>query len=364
MIRSLDKPLFYTTAILFVGGLLILASASIVLSQQKFGSIGGYAWRQLVSGGLVGVIAFWIGLRVPYRAWKKFSLPLMIFSFVLLAMLFLPQFSYSFGGARRWLQFGPINFQPSEILKLTFVMYLASWLDARRSEMASISYGLVPFSVMLGVIGIFLIMQPDFGTLGVIVITAGILYFLGGGKTNQIISLAFLGLAAAYLVVKSAPYRFSRILVFLNPGFEPQGRGYQVSQALIALGSGGFKGLGFGRSLQKYNYLPEPMGDSIFAIYGEEMGFLGVLLLIGLFVVFLWRGLLIARRAPDIFGKLLAAGIVISVVVQAFVNMAAISGLLPLTGIPLPFVSYGGSSLVVTLAGIGILLNISKHSHL
>ena len=238
--KSFDRPLFYVAIVLFVGGLLILASASIVLSQQKFGSVGGYAWRQLISGGLVGIAAFFIGLRVPYRTWKKLSLPLMLLSFILLAMLFLPKFSYSFGGARRWLEFGPSNFQPSEILKLTFVMYLASWLDARRSEVTSISYGLIPFSIMLGIIGIFLIMQPDFGTLGVIVITAGILYFLGGGKTNQIISLAFFGLATAYLVVKAAPYRLSRILVFLNPGLDPQGIGYQVSQALIALGSGGF----------------------------------------------------------------------------------------------------------------------------
>src|SRR3989344_911488 len=236
-------------------------------------------------------------LFVPYRIWKKIAFPAMLGSFVLLALLFIPDLSYSFGGANRWLKVGPISFQPSEILKLAFVAYLASWLDSRRQEIISVSYGMIPFAIMLAIVGMFLVMQPDIGTLGTAVITSGILYFLG-----------------------------------------------------------------YGKSLQKYNYLPEPMGDSVFAIFAEEMGFLGILLLLGLFVFFLWRGFTIAKHAPDIFGKLLAAGITVGIISQAFINMAAISGLLPLTGIPLPFISYGGTSLAMTLASIGILLNISKHT--
>lgn len=362
LFRSVDKPLLYVTLALVLGGLLILASASMVLSQKNFGTLGYYALRQLLLGGLGGAIALMGASLVPYRLWKKLAIPLLIASLALLALLFIPDLSYVFGGARRWLKIGPISFQPSEILKLTFIIYLASWLDSRRKDVASVSYGLIPFALMLSIVSIFLMMQPDVGTLGVIVLGAGALYFLGGGKKSQIAALSTFGLIIFYFVVRMAPYRLSRILVFLSPGHDPQGAGYQISQALIAIGSGGFSGLGFGRGIQKYNYLPEPMADSIFAIFAEEMGFIGVALLIGLFVVLAWRGLTIARRAPDIFGKLLAAGISINIVVQAFINMAAISGLMPLTGIPLPFVSYGGTSLAMTLASIGILLNISKHA--
>lgn len=361
MFSKVDKPFLYATIILFVGGLLIVTSASMVLSEKQFGTIGGFGLRQLFSG-FVGIAAFFICLRIPYRTWKKFALPLLLFTFVLLALVFVPKIGLASHGAQRWVHLGPVNFQPSELLKLTFMIYLASWLDARRKDVRSVSYGLVPFSLMLAIVGVFLIMQPDFGTLGAIVATAGILYFLGGGRISQIFSLSAFALAAGYLLVQIKPYRFNRILVFLNPGLEPKGIGYQINQALIALGSGGFSGLGFGKSLQKYNYLPEPMGDSIFAITGEELGFLGAFFLIAIFLFFFWRGMKIAKNAPDVFGKLLAAGLSIGIMVQAFVNMAAISGLLPLTGIPLPFVSYGGTSLVVTLASAGILLNISKYT--
>lgn len=362
MSHSTDKILFYVTLILVVGGVLILASASMVVSLKQSGNITHYALRQLFSGVVLGIFLFFIVQHIPYRFWRRLSLPLMIISFVLLALLFIPELSYSAGGARRWLVLGPINFQPSEILKLAFIIYLASWLDARRQDIKSTFYGLVPFIIMLSIVGMFLLMQPDLGTLGVIVISAGIMYFLGGGRISQMATLCMFGLAILYFIVRLAPYRLARFTVFLNPGFDPQGIGYQVTQAFIAIGSGGFWGTGFGRSLQKHNYLPEPMGDSIFAIFAEELGFVGVAVLIGLFGLFFWRGLWIAKRAPDVFGKLLSAGISISILSQAFINMASISGLLPLTGIPLPFVSFGGTSLVVTLTSIGILLNISKYT--
>ncbi len=358
--HSVDKPLLYAALALVLGGLLILASASMVISQKNFGTIGYYALRQLSLGGLGGLMAFFVALFLPYRLWKKLSLPLLVISLIMLALLFIPELSYAFGGARRWLKIGPISFQPSEILKLAFIMYLAGWLDSRRKEIASVSYGLIPFALMLSIIGVFLAMQPDVGTLGVIVVSAGLLYFLGGGKISQIATLSAFGLTLFYFLILIAPYRLSRILVFLNPVLDPRGAGYQINQAFIAIGSGGFSGLGFGRSIQKYNYLPEPMADSIFAIFAEELGFIGVAILIALFVTLAWRGFTIARHAPDVFGRLLAAGISINIVAQAFINMAAISGLLPLTGIPLPFVSYGGTSLAVTLASVGILLNISK----
>jgi len=359
MSHSLHQPFLLLTLILLIGGLLILASAA--MSQKSFQAAIYYPLKQLLIGGVGGMMALGITFFIPYRLWKKLALPLLIGSLVLLSLVFIPEMGRSYGGARRWLDLGLFTFQPSELLKLTFVMYLASWLDARRDEVKSVSYGLMPFALMLAIIGAFLIMQPDIGTLGVIVAFSGILYFLGGGKISQMIALSIFGLTALYFLMISAPYRLSRFLVFLNPGFDPQGVGYQISQAFITIGSGGFFGLGFGKGLQKYGYLPEPMEDSIFAIFAEELGFLGVMIWIGVLAAWLFYGMSIAKNAPDVFGKLLAAGICLLIAVQAFIHLAAISGLLPLTGITLPFVSYGGTSLVVTLASVGIVLNISKN---
>ncbi len=361
MTSSIDKPMLYAVIALATAGFLILASASIVASQNDFGNSYFYVLRQLLYGGAAGAVLLLAAYNIPYRLWGRLALPLIFVSFILLALLFIPELGYESGGARRWLVLGTLSMQPSEFLKIAFVVYLARWLASRRNEIASVSYGMAPFALMLSVIGVFLLMQPDVGTLGVIVLTAIGMYFLGGGKIAQIVTLAMLGLGILALLVQLAPYRLDRITVFLNPETDPTGIGYQINQALIAIGSGGFFGAGFGQSIQKYNYLPEPMGDSVFAIFAEEMGLAGSVALIALFCFFLWRGLIVARRAPDLFGQYLAGGITIGIGAQAFVNMAAISGLIPLTGIPLPFISYGGTSLAITLASMGILLNISRY---
>jgi len=360
--HPVDKSLLAMALVFFAGGILILGSASMVLAYKNTGSVTGYALRQLLIGGGAGFAAMAITSRIHYRTWRKLALPLLLISFACLALLFIPHLRLSSGGAARWLKIGPVSFQPSELLKIAFIVYLASWLDARRREVASISYGMIPFILMVSVVGVFLIMQPDIGTLFVILVTATLLYFFGGGKTSQIITLMILGIAVLFLLVQLAPYRASRLLVFLNPGSDPQGAGYQINQASLGIGSGGFWGLGFGRSVQKYLYLPEPMGDSIFAVFAEEMGFVGAGGLLAFSFLFYVKGLSVARRAPDVFGKLLAAGIATGMMSQAFINMAAISGLLPLTGIPLPFISYGGTSLAITLASVGILLNISRYT--
>lgn len=360
--HALDKSLLWTTLFLLAAGILIVASASMGIAQRNFGTISYYAIRHLVYALPLGLGAFLATQAIYYRHWKKLAIPLMLVSFVLLALVFFPELSYSSGGARRWLRFGPVSFQPSEPLKLAFVIYLAAWLDARRKEISSVSYGAIPFALMVGTVSVFLIMQPDIGTLAVLVGTAGLLYAIGGGRLSQILGLVMLCAILGYVVIQLEPYRWDRIQVFWNPDFDPRGAGYQINQALIAIGSGGFFGLGFGKSVQKFNFLPEPMGDSIFAIVAEETGFLGAAILIMLFAFLFWRGMAIARRAPDVFGKLLASGITVSILAQAFVNMSAISGLLPLTGIPLPLVSYGGTALITTMAGLGILANISKHT--
>lgn len=358
----MDKPFLYATIGLFVIGFIILSSASMAIAYKEHGSIAYYTLRQIMLGGVAGLIALFFCQLMPYRYWKHLALPLIIVSFMLLSLIFIPSLSYGAGGARRWLKFGSISFQPSEILKLGFIIYLASWLDARRKEIRSISYGVMPFTLMVSIIGVFLMMQPDFGTFGVILATAGMMYFLGGGNISQMASMLAFGAVAFYFLIQLAPYRLARVLVFLNPTHDIKGIGYQVNQASIAIGSGGFWGLGFGRSLQKYNYLPEPITDSIFAIFAEEMGFVGVCAIVMLFIFFFSRALHIAKKAPDIFGRLLAAGLAVSIIMQVFINMSAISGLLPLTGIALPFISYGGTSLAITMGMAGIILNISKYS--
>ncbi|MDO8560817.1 MAG: putative lipid II flippase FtsW [bacterium] len=361
MNRHVDYTFLTIILILFVVGVFVMSSASTVISDKNFGTFYGYTFRHIIYGA-IGLGALFFASRVPYKVWKKMALPVMGLSLLLLALVFFPPIGFSHGGASRWLNFGFFTFQPSEAIKISFILYLASWLAKKRDEDKGIMNGLLPFSVMLGIVSIFLIMQPDIGTLIVIALTAIVLYFLGGGRLMQIATLVFLGLVGIFVLARLAPYRMQRFMVFLDPGSDPLGMGYHINQALIAIGSGGFWGRGFGQSLQKYNYLPEPIGDSIFAIVGEEFGFLGVTILSALFLLFLWRAISIARKAPDMFSKLAVSGIASSIAFQAFINMAAISGLLPLTGIPLPFISYGGTALVATLFGAGIILNVSRYT--
>lgn len=359
--RTIDYPFLFLTLALLVIGLLVVSSSSIVISQKNFGTFYYYTMHQAIYGGLLGIIALYVFAKIPYHFWRRAALPAMLFTLLLLTAVFVTNFGREFGGAKRWLNLGPISFQPSELLKLTFVFYLASWLEKKKRDIKNLYTAFIPFVIMMSVVAVFLAMQPDIGTLLIIIAASVALYFVGGGKISQIFGIAFIGVVSLALLVQIAPYRLNRFLVFLHPELDPKGIGYQINQAFIAIGSGGFSGLGFGKSIQKYNYLPEPTGDSVFAIVTEETGFIGAAFLIFLFLLFFWRGIYIARHAPDRFGALLATGIVSGIATQAFINMAAISGLLPLTGIPLPFISYGGTSLVITLASVGVVLNVSKH---
>lgn len=360
LFASIDRPFLFIALTLLVVGFLILASASAAVSEKNFQNTYTYVQNQLTRGFLPGLVGFAAGLFIPFSFWRKISVPLMLFSLFLMALVFIPAINFSSGGATRWLALGPLVFQPAEILKIAMVVYLASWFESKRDYVHNFSAGFVPFIIIMGIIGVFLIMQPDIGTLGVIALTAVMMYVLGGGRISQIFSMIVLGLVILLILAQTASYRLDRFTVFLNPERDPQGVGYQINQALIAIGTGGFSGLGIGASREKYSYLPEPISDSIFAIFAEEFGFIGVSILIALFLAFLWRGFLIGSRAPSAFGKFLAVGLTTTIVVQAFVNIAAISGLMPLTGIPLPFVSYGGTSLAITMTSVGILLNISR----
>ena len=348
-------------AILFIG-LAALLSASVAQSQKDFGNIYAYFTHQLIFGVGIGLLAALIAYRMHYKKWRSIALPLLLISTLFLILVFVPGLSAEGGSAKRWISIADFSFQPSELAKLAFVIYLAAWLDARKSVIKRWNQSFVPFIIFVGIIGILIILEPDIGTLGVIALTSAFIYFVGGASLAQVSVILVLGFATIGILIKTAAYRLDRLSAFLNSSADPLGISYQINQAMLAIGSGGLLGLGIGKGLQKYGSLPEPMSDSIFAAWSEEAGFVGGILLITLFIILCFRGFRVAKNAPDRFGRLLALGITFGIVSQAFINISAMVGIIPLTGIPLPLVSYGGSSTVVTLVGLGILLNISKYS--
>jgi len=356
-----DQILLFTVFILLVFGLVMIASAGVAYSKIRFDDAYFFFKRQLLFGVLPGLIILYLTQKINYTFWKKISFPLFILSIALLTLVFIPGIGSKLYGASRWIQLGGFSFQPSEMLKFSLILYLAAWLESRGEKIKDFFEGLTPFLMVMGIVSFLLIKQPNMGTLGVIIFIALIMFFISGSNLWHIFLMGMAGMIAFFILIKTESYRLNRFLVFLHPELDPRGIGYQINQALLAIGSGGIWGVGLGKSLQKFNYLPEPTGDSIFAIIGEELGFLGCSLTLLLFTILVFRGLRIVKLAPDRFSRLVATGITAWIIIQAFVNISAISGLMPLTGVPLPFISYGGTSLVFLLAGTGILLNISKH---
>lgn len=356
-----DKLLLLSTLALLIAGFLILFSASLGLKNRTGATFESVMIRQLFFGAGLGVFLMYVFSRIDYRIWKKFALPFFIFSLLLTALVFVPGIGFFYGGARRWISVFGISFQPSELLKFAYVVYLALWLSNKKEEIKSFIYGLFPFLIILGAAGALIIKEPDTGTFGVMALTGVAMYILGGGRFRHVLAIILIGALALFLLIKFEPYRMSRWEVFMNPDLDQTGAGYQLKQSKIALGSGGLFGRGLGMSVQKFSYLPEPIGDSVFSVFGEEFGFVGAFALITGFLFFASRGLSVAKRAPDSFGRLLGSGIVILIIIQAFVNIASMTGLIPMTGVPLSFVSKGGSALAITLMQIGVLLNISKH---
>jgi cell division protein FtsW len=353
-------------ALLFMG-ILILSSVSAAFSQEKFGNPYYFLKHQVLYGLIPGLILALFVFKINLNFLKKWAMILLIINLVLLGMVFLPKIGIKALGATRWLKIGPISFQPSELLKLTSILYFSAWLSSRtekgskKMEKKSFNENLIAFLVMVGIISAFLIFQPDISTLGTIVIVGISIYFLAGTPFWHSLLMILAGTGALYALVKFAPYRINRLLVFLNPETDPMGIGYQAKQALMAIGSGGISGVGLGMSQQKYGFLPQSISDSIFAIFAEETGFVGCIVLISLFLIFLWSGFKIAKEKQDKFSKLTALGITSWISLQAFIGIASMTGILPLMGVPLPFISYGGSALVSELVGVGILLNISKN---
>jgi len=359
-LRQYDQVFLLLSAAIIIFGFFILASASLGISSERYGESYYFLLHQLVYGFLPGAALFYFALWMPYKYLRNFALPILLAGIFLMFLVFVPGIGFYHGGAKRWLDLGPISFQPSEFMKFAYIVYLAAWLETRGKEINSFKFGFLPFFIMSAFIASFLIFQPDIGTLGVLMISVFALFFYSGGPVKQLIVFAGVGLAAFVGLVLIEPYRLERVSTFWDSSSDPSGSGYQINQALIAVGSGGLWGRGFGLSRQKFSYLPEPIGDSIFAILSEELGFIGAMILLLLFLLFFTRGIKITGGAPDVFGRLLGAGLLFLIIFQALTNISAIIGLIPLTGIPLPFVSYGGSAFIMTMIELGIVLNISK----
>ena len=357
-----DKSLITALFVLLAVGLVMLFSASSVVSFARFGNTYHYLLRQAVNLA-VGLAVFFVAARIDYHWWKKFAKFFLFFSIVLLLLVFIPGLRAEYGTARSWINIFGQSFQPSELVKVSFLIYLATWLEAKKGDLNSLTDGVLPFIVILGVISLLMIMQPDLGTLFIIAFASLVVFFAAGGKVVHIvIALILAGLSLFLFLRLNSNYQSDRFKCLQDPSYSAQDKCYQINQSLIAVGSGGFFGRGLGQSRQKFMYLPEVWGDSIFPVIAEETGFFFSTLLILLYLFLFYRGLLIARGAPDLYGSSLAIGVVSWLAVQAFLNIGGMINLIPMTGVPLPFISSGGSAALSSLLGMGILVSISKQT--
>lgn len=357
---KVDIPFLISICILVVAGYLIFASASLGLLSKQAVKYANVAFNQTFFGLFFGSIACIITSQIDYRIYRKYSLYIFILSCIATLLVFVPHIGVGHGGANRWIYVGSVSFQPSELLKIGYIIFFSAWMAKVKDKASTLKYGFMPFAVLTAIVAMILLKQPDTDTF-LITVFAGLAIFLSaGGRWKYIFIAGIIGVLGITALAFEKPYIMSRITTFVNPDANALGSGYQIQQSLIAIGSGGVFGRGFGQSIQKFNVLPEPIGDSIFAVASEEFGFIGAIGIILLFIFFSFRGLKIAGQLPDAFGRLMTVGIVIMIVSQAFVNIGAMVGVLPLSGITLPFVSHGGTALFMTLAEVGIVLNISK----
>jgi cell division protein FtsW len=353
--HKVDYLLIVIIAALLIVGLMMVYSATFALGYQLHGQPTYFFIRQALWMG-IGLIAMIITAMIEYHTWRRWSIPIMAGALLLLGLVLVIG-SDRFGG-QRWLLNGSI--QPGELAKLAVIIYIADWLSSKGARIRQVTYGLVPFAILLGFVTGLIVLQPDFSTAVLIAITAVAMFFIAGGDLWQMIASGVLGGATFALLITRSEYRLARITSFLNPMGDQLGSNYQVRQILIALGSGGITGLGLGASRQKFGYIPASHTDGIFAILGEELGLIGCLVVIALFALLAYRGFRVAIAAPDAFGTVLAAGVTCSLIFQALINIAVVTATAPFTGIPLPFISFGGSSLVISMTGVGLLLAVSR----
>lgn len=335
-------------------GVLMVYDSSVAIAIRDF-SDQYYYVREQFKWLVVGLVVFAITSKIFYRTWYSMALPMLISTLVLLIGVFLPGFGVRALGAHRWINFGLFVLQPAELAKLTMIIYLAAWFSHPEKNR------FLSFLLFLGMVVGLVILEPDLGTSIIILSIAMVLYFFSGHPIRNFLLLIPVVVFAIFVLAIVAPYRLARLTTFFNRQHDPLGASYQIRQVLLGLGSGGWTGVGIGKSRQKYEYLPEANTDSIFAIIGEETGFIGGTLVVMAYLFIIWRGFRIANHAPDPFGRLLGLGISSWIAIQTIINLGAMVALVPLTGVPLPFVSYGGSSFIILLAAMGILVNISTH---
>lgn len=359
-IKKIDKVLLSLSAILVSVGFFVFTSASFGLFARKGFSLQDLFFDQMVLGLFLGIIGLVAMVYFPLKLIQKYALYLFLSSALLTLLVFVPGIGFEHGGAHRWINIFGFSFQPSVVLKLGTVIYLAALLPTLKDRMGEFKVALGVAGGILFIPAVILLAEPDTGTFMVLFVAVCAMLVAGGMKIKHLILLGVAAVLAIGILALARPYVMERILTFMDPSRDPQGASYQIQKSLVAIGSGGITGRGFGQSIQKFGSLPEPTGDSIFAVAGEEFGFIGGAGIIIMFLLFAIRGLQIARRTPDMFSGLLAVGIVILIVWQSFTNIGAMLGLIPLTGVPLVFISHGGTALLFAFLEVGILLNISK----
>jgi cell division protein FtsW len=362
--KRIDKPFFISVVLLVVAGILIFTSASLGLLARTEVIFKSVVFNQIGLGFIGGIIAMFITMNIDFRYFKKFAFPFYVLSVIGLILVFVPHVGFAHGGAQRWIHVGSLfSIQPSEIHKIAFVLFFALWLSKLKGKVTTFKYGALAVAVFLGISGLLILAQPDTDTFGIIAAAGMGMYFTAGAKWRHL--MMFVGVAAIGLVIIAfaRPYVMQRFQTFFDPTADATGSGYQIQQSMIAIGSGQLFGKGFGQSVQKFNFLPEPIGDSIYAVASEEFGFVGSVLILLLYLAFALRGFKIASRTPDLFSRLTVVGIVILIISGSFINMASMLGLIPVSGVPLAFISHGGTALFITFAEVGIILNISKYQN-
>ncbi len=360
MRKNIDKIFLGIVITLVACGAVMFVSASLGILAKSPAKFYGVILNQFMFGLVGGAVAFYFAFRIDYKFWRKYSLIIFILSILLTVSVFIPHIGFSHGGARRWINIFGVSIQPVEFLKIAFIVYFSAWLSWVKSKVQDVKFSILPLVVLVGIIATILLKQPDTKSVILISITAMIMLFVSGMPWKYIIGIFIVSVTGLLILVSFTPYLKDRVQTFLNPSHDPTGSSYQLQQSLIAVGSGGVFGRGLGQSIQKFNYLPEPQGDSIFAVIGEELGFVGSIFFILLYVAFAFRGYKIAYYAPDSFSKLLVIGLITLFTAQSFMNIASIIGVFPLTGVPLVFVSHGGTALFIAIGTMGLVLNISR----
>jgi cell division protein FtsW len=359
--KNIDKIFLGTVITLLVTGFIIFISASMGILAKDNAQFNAVVFKQVFFGIILGSLACFVFSKIDYKILKKYALQIFIGSILFTALVFVPHIGTNLNTfAKRWVSIFGFSFQPVAILNIGFIIYWAAWLSSIKEKVSTFKYGFLPLMAIIGIVGALLLAQPDTDSFVILCITAIAMFIVAGGRKRYVLALGLLGVICLIILAFARPYIMARIQTFIHPGNNSQTSGYQIQQSLIAVGSGQVFGRGLGQSIQKYKFLPESISDTIFAVLGEELGFVGCVFVIVLFLFFVFRGFRIAIRSPDIFGGLLVVGIVILTILQSFINIASVLGIIPFSGLPLAFFSQGGTAMFMILVQIGIVLNISK----